>query len=61
MGSSSRGVGSTRVRRSAVGGFDTDLIGLPWRQGSMPTPELISLIVALVAWIVLLGTFSADS
>jgi hypothetical protein len=27
----------------------------------MPTPELISLIVALVVWIVLLGTFSTDA
>jgi len=27
----------------------------------MPNPELISLIVALVVWIVLLGTLSTDS
>jgi hypothetical protein len=29
-------------------------------RGGMPTPELISLIVALVVWIVLLGTLAAD-
>jgi hypothetical protein len=32
-----------------------------WRRHScMPTPELVSLIVALVVWIVLLGTLPAD-
>ena len=31
------------------------------RQGSMATPELISLIVALIVWIVLLGTLSGDA
>jgi hypothetical protein len=41
--------------------FDTDPIRPSRRQGSMPTPELISLIVALVVWIVLLGTMSTDS
>jgi hypothetical protein len=52
---------STRVRRSAARDFDTDPIRPARRQRSMPTPELISLIVALVVWIVLLGTLSADS
>jgi hypothetical protein len=42
--------GSTRIRSDS---FSV--------RGSMPTPELISLIVALVVWIVLLGTLSADS
>jgi hypothetical protein len=54
-------VGSTTLRRSGGGRFDTDPIELPRRQGSMPTPELISLIVALVVWIVLLGTLSTDA
>jgi len=49
------------IRRSPTEGFDTDPIILPRRQGRMATPELISLIVALIVWIVLLGTFSADS
>jgi hypothetical protein len=31
------------------------------RQGRMATPELISLIVALIVWIVLLGTMSTDA
>jgi hypothetical protein len=30
------------------------------RQGSMATPELISLIVAVIAWIVLLGAIAPD-
>jgi hypothetical protein len=33
------------------------LRGVSW---CMPTPELISLIVALIVWIVLLGTLPAD-
>jgi hypothetical protein len=41
--------------------FDTDPIRALRRQACMPTPELISLIVALVVWIVLLGTMSADA
>jgi hypothetical protein len=41
-------------------GFDTDPIRTTRRQGGMPNPELISLIVALVVWIVLLGTLSTD-
>ena len=38
-----------------------DQIDGPRRQRGMPTPELISLIVALVVWIVLLGTLSTDA
>jgi hypothetical protein len=38
-----------------------DPIRPPQRQGGMPTPELVSLIVALVVWIVLLGTLSPDA
>jgi hypothetical protein len=49
------------IRRSPTDGFDTDPIRLHRRQGRMATPELISLIVALIVWIVLLGTLSADS
>jgi hypothetical protein len=30
------------------------------RQRGMATPELVSLIIAVVAWIALLGTFSPD-
>jgi hypothetical protein len=30
------------------------------RHGGMPTPELVSLILALIVWIALLGTFSVD-
>jgi hypothetical protein len=30
------------------------------RQGSMATPELVSLIIAVIAWIALLGTLSPD-
>jgi hypothetical protein len=33
---------------------------VPARQGGMPTPEVISLIIALVAWILLLRSFSVD-
>jgi hypothetical protein len=54
-------VGSTRLRRSASGEFDTDPIRPARRQRGMPTPELIWLIVALVVWIVLLGTLSTDA
>jgi hypothetical protein len=50
------------IRRSRTDGFDTDPIRPPRRQGKMmASPELISLIVALIVWIVLLGTFSSDS
>jgi hypothetical protein len=52
---------STRVRRSAAREFDMDPVPAPRRQGSTPTPELISLILALVLWIVLLGTLSTDA
>jgi hypothetical protein len=38
-----------------------DPIRAPRRQGIVPTPELISLILALVLWIVLLGTMSTDA
>jgi len=47
-------IGGSRIRR----GSD------PRRVTSgkhMPTPELISLIVALLVWIVLLGTLPTDS
>jgi hypothetical protein len=58
-------LGALRVylteRRSANRQFDTDPIRAARRQRGMPTPELISLIVALVVWIVLLGTFSTDA
>jgi hypothetical protein len=37
-----------------------DPIRAPARQGGMPTPEVISLIIALVAWILLLRSFSVD-
>jgi hypothetical protein len=32
----------------------------PRRQSGMETPELVSLIVVLLAWIVLLGTLAPD-
>jgi hypothetical protein len=51
----------TRVRRSEAPDFDTDPIRPVLRQGNMPTPELISLIVALLVWIALLGTLSTDA
>jgi hypothetical protein len=35
--------------------------GLADVKGSMATPEVISLIVALIVWIVLLGTLSSDA
>jgi hypothetical protein len=54
-------VSSTRVRRSAAREFDTDPIRVSRRQVAMPNPELISLIVAIVLWIVLLGTMSTDA
>ncbi len=38
----------------------TDPIPTPERQGSMATPELVSLIIAVIAWIALLGTLSPD-
>jgi hypothetical protein len=44
-----------------MGRFDADPNRLEGRLRGMPTPELISLIVALVLWIVLLGTLSIDS
>lgn len=62
---------SASAARAVIGQKDTRLAGIrppaaldpirpPTRQKSMPTPELISLIVALVVWIVLLGTLSTD-
>jgi hypothetical protein len=53
--------GSMKIRRSRTHGFDTDPIRPSRRQGRMATPELISLIVALIVWIVLLGTISTDA
>ncbi|HEX7172184.1 MAG TPA: hypothetical protein VF365_06210 [Candidatus Limnocylindria bacterium] len=38
-----------------------DPIGISRRQGYMAPPELITLIVAVVAWIVLLGSFTPDA
>ena len=35
--------------------------GLADVKGGMATPELICLIVALIVWIVLLGTLSSDA
>jgi hypothetical protein len=56
---SPHGWGVTRVRRSKVRVIDTDPIRASRRQGAM-NPELISLIVAIVLWIFLLGTMSTD-
>jgi hypothetical protein len=49
------------IRRSPTDGFDTDPIRVHRRQGRMATPELISMIVALIVWIVLLGSMSTDA
>jgi hypothetical protein len=35
-------------------------MGLRRRQGGVAPPELVSLIVAVIAWIVLLGTFTME-
>jgi hypothetical protein len=37
-----------------------DPIRVHRRQGCMAPPELISLIVAVIAWIVLLGSFTVE-
>jgi hypothetical protein len=37
-----------------------DPIRVERRQGCMAPPELISLIVAVIAWIVLLGSFAVE-
>ena len=50
-----------KVRRSTAPRFDTDPIRWSRRLAGMPNPELIWMIVALVVWIVLLGTISPDS
>ena len=49
------------VRRSTAPPFDTDPIRSSRRLAGMPNPELIWIIVALVMWIVLLGTLSQES
>jgi hypothetical protein len=38
----------------------TDPLAAAGRQGGMATPELISLIVALVVWIALLGSIAPE-
>jgi hypothetical protein len=50
------------IRRPTTHRFDSgDPIRRDERQGRMATPELISLIVALIVWIVLLGSMSTDA